>query len=243
MKVPKEKTDRFSEAVKYLISKGKIDGRAKNKSIAEKMGRNRNSVSSAVNGEEGYFTLSFLIDFCATYGNTISPEWIFNGVGNMLRDDVYHPTVKLLPSDFEEKPEEKPQYSIPLIPTEAMAGFLSVDSVSIRESDIEDYYSIPVFRKSDFCIRVKGDSMEPKYVSGDIIACTRVPLSGLWFQWGKVYVIDTRQGALVKHIERGSDDSHIMLVSDNQRYKPFEIPTSEIFGVAIVDGLIRIRTE
>lgn len=173
---------------------------------------------------------------------SVSREWLLDGTGGMF-NETYRPVTKMLPSDFEEKPEEKPQYSIPLIPTEAMAGFLSVDSVSIRESDIEDYYSIPAFRKSDFCIRVKGDSMEPKYVSGDIIACTRVPLSGLWFQWGKVYVIDTRQGALVKHIERGSDDNHIMLVSDNQRYKPFEIPTSEIFGVAIVDGLIRIRTE
>ena len=42
-------------------------------------------------------------------------------------------------------------------------------------------------------------------------------------------------------IEKGSDDDHILLVSDNPDYKPFEIPTSEIFGVAIVNGLIRVE--
>lgn len=130
---------------------------------------------------------------------------------------------------------------IPLIPTSAMAGSLSGDSVTIYKQDIEEYYRIPSFKNSDFCIRVEGDSMEPKYYRGDIIACKNVPLTDIWFQWGKVYVVDTRQGVLVKHVEKGSDNDHITLVSDNPNYQPFEIPTSELFGVAIVNGLVRVE--
>ena len=81
--------------------------------------------------------------------------------------------------------------------------------------------------------------MEPKYYRGDIIACKSVPLTNIWFQWGKVYVIETRQGVLVKHIEKGSDNDHITLVSANQNYQAFEIPISELFCVAIVNGLVR----
>lgn len=130
---------------------------------------------------------------------------------------------------------------IPLIPTSAMTGSLSGDSVTIYKQDIEEYYRIPSFKNSDFCIRVEGDSMEPKYYRGDIIACKNVPLTDIWFQWGKVYVVDTRQGVLVKHVEKGSDNEHITLVSDNPNYQPFEIPTSELFGVAIVNGLVRVE--
>lgn len=130
---------------------------------------------------------------------------------------------------------------IPLIPTSAMAGSLSGDSVTIYKQDIEEYYRIPSFKNSDFCIRVEGDSMEPKYYRGDIIACKNVPLTDIWFQWGKVYVVNTRQGVLVKHVEKGSDNEHITLVSDNPNYQPFEIPTSELFGVAIVNGLVRVE--
>ena len=45
----------------------------------------------------------------------------------------------------------------------------------------------------------------------------------------------------MKHVEKGSDKDHITLVSDNREYKPFEIPTSEVFGVAIINGLIRVE--
>lgn len=161
-------------------------------------------------------------------------SWIIDGEGEKFK--APEEMLENIPVTSKNKSK-----GIPLIPTSAMAGALSGDSITINEWDIEDHYTIPAFKKSDFCIRVDGDSMEPRYLRGDIIACTRVPLSDIWFQWGAIYVISTRQGTLVKHIEKGKDDKHITLVSDNQNYKPFEIPVSEIFGVAIVNGLIRVE--
>lgn len=171
---------------------------------------------------------------CDTF--RVRKGWLVDGIGPQGRvPDEY---LDKIPARRTYTPQEQ---GIPLIPVSAMAGALSGDSVQIQEWDIEERYIVPAFKKSDFCIRIEGNSMEPRYFSGDIVACTRVPLTSLWFQWGKIYCIDTRQGVLVKHVEKGSDNEHITLVSDNPDYKPFEIPTSEIFGVAIINGLIRVE--
>ena len=162
--------------------------------------------------------------------------WLLDGEGQMMKaPDEALDQIPAMPT------KQNNHDGIPLIPTSAMAGALSGDSITINEWDIETRIVVPVFKKSDFCIRVDGDSMTPRYLRGDILACTRVHLTDLWFQWHKIYVIDTRQGVLVKHVEKGSDDDHIMLVSENPDYKPFEIPTSEIFGLAIVNGVIRVE--
>lgn len=83
--------------------------------------------------------------------------------------------------------------------------------------------------------------MSPTYLSGDIVACQRIPMSNLFFQWNKPYVLDTKQGALIKRIKPGSDKEHILIVSDNKEYDPFELPYSEINAVALVMGLIRLE--
>lgn len=82
--------------------------------------------------------------------------------------------------------------------------------------------------------------MEPKYFSGDYVACQMVYLSDLFFQWGKVYVIDTRQGVLLKRVKRGPSKESIMLISENSNYDPVELPITDIYHIALVRGLVRI---
>ena len=160
----------------------------------------------------------------------VNPRWLLGFETNMFRESF----------EIINTSGQKKDGFIPLIPISAIAGALSGFDYSIMGNDVT-WYNIPSFRKSDFMIRVEGDSMEPKFLRGDIVACKQIPLTDIWFQWGKVYVVDTKQGALLKHIEKGSDDEHILLVSDNPTYKPFEIPTMELNGVAIVNGLIRVE--
>lgn len=66
---------------------------------------------------------------------------------------------------------------------------------------VAEYYHVPVFIGADFLITVCGNSMTPTFQSGDIVACKRVPLSGIFFQWNKIYIIDTTQGPLIKRIK------------------------------------------
>ena len=127
---------------------------------------------------------------------------------------------------------------IPLIPTYAIAGYLSGEDCQINLWECERYI-IPMFRKASFLIRVNGDSMQPRYFSGDLLACAKVPLNDIWFDYGSVYVVDTKQGALVKVIKKGDDSDHITLVSFNPEYEPYQLHKRELNGVAKVIGLIR----
>ena len=132
-----------------------------------------------------------------------------------------------------------PQEGIPLIPLDAMAGALTCEQ-TVLESDC-DRYVVPEFRGADFLISVKGASMQPSYSSGDIVACKRIPMTDLFFQWNKVYVIDTHQGALIKRVKPGHDENHILIVSDNESFDAFELPKKSIYAVALVVGVIRLE--
>ena len=134
---------------------------------------------------------------------------------------------------------DRPNEGIPLIPFSAMAGALKGELTAL-EYECE-HYIVPAFRGADFLIPITGNSMTPTYTSGDIAACRRVPLGDLFFQWNKPYVLDTTQGAIIKRIKPGSDKQHILIVSDNKDYDPFELPYEEIHGVALVIGIIRLE--
>lgn len=174
----------------------------------------------------------------------INIDWLLTGRGSMLKTD----TTTLMGDQDSHKEEDNrpvaistdnPKEGIPLIPVNAMAGALTSEQ-SVLEYEC-DRYVVPVFKGADFLIPVKGSSMYPKYSSGDIVACKRVPMTDLFFQWNKVYVLDTNQGALIKRIKRGSDSEHILIVSDNKDYEPFELPIRCINNVAIVIGVIRLE--
>lgn len=159
----------------------------------------------------------------------LSPNWLLTGEGSMFREDD-HPVAHQTFS---------PKEGIPLIPLSAMAGALTGEQ-TVLEYECERYV-VPAFNGADFLIPVKGNSMTPTYVSGDIVACQRVPMTDLFFQWNKPYVLDTAQGALIKRIKPGSDKDHVLIVSDNEEYDPFELSYSEIHAVAMVIGIIRLE--
>lgn len=156
--------------------------------------------------------------------------WLMTGEGSML-------TGGQSPQQQDDAVEK---VELPLIPMSAMAGALTDSDVSFMEYDCEKYV-VPIFQGADFLIRVQGDSMVPKYVSGDVVACQKVPLAGIWFQWGKTYIIDTRQGALIKRIEPSDEEGCISLHSENAKYQPFDLPAKEVNGVALVKGIIRVE--
>ena len=130
-----------------------------------------------------------------------------------------------------------PDGSIPLIPVEVMAGYMK------GEQNVQPYeyimYQLPSFSHCDFLVTVSGDSMTPRYNGGDIVACKKLSLQDIFFQWGRVYVVNTSQGALIKKVERGSSDETITLVSENEAYGPFEIRREMIYDIALVCGVIK----
>lgn len=200
-----------------------------------KIGVSRGTLESKTGITEDVIT-----KFFATYPE-VNIQWLMTGVGDML-SKVEEPHIEQIPVKAQNTAYRVPEGSkegIPLIPIEAMAGALTSEQ-TVLEYECERYV-VPVFKGADFLIPVKGSSMYPKYSSGDIVACQRVPMSDLFFQWNKVYVIDTTQGPLIKRIKPGSDREHITIVSDNEKYDPFELPYSAIRSVALVIGVIRLE--
>jgi repressor LexA len=196
----------------------------------------------------------------------LNPEWLLTGNGEMIKTKSKEnvpinlgdkigdklgdkPNVKKryaiespeMPMVTEENAIYKSNTGIPLIPIDAMAGF-GTGSVQVMHYETSKYI-VPEFSELnvDFMIRVKGSSMVPKYNSGDLVACKKLVITDIFFQWNKVYVLDTEQGALIKRVKKGSRDNYILLISDNKNYDPFELHLSKIFAVALVVGVIRLE--
>lgn len=168
------------------------------------------------------------------YAPDVNVVWLLTGEGEMLKTE--HTSVGMPPVAHQT---DNPKEGIPLIPFSAMAGALMGEQTAL-EYECERYV-VPAFSGADFLMQVKGSSMVPTYISGDIVACRRVPMSDLFFQWNKPYVLDTAQGAIIKRIKPGSDKQHVLIVSDNKDYDPFELPYEDIYAVALVIGIIRLE--
>ena len=213
-----------------------------------------NGYVNAISKSIGIDRLNVIIE---KYSN-INIEWLLTGRGEMIKTNGITPSNSVLDStpnehknndlhrNKQEKctqsvaiPATKQDEGIPLIPIDAMAGALTCEQTAL-EYECERYV-VPMFKGADFLIPVKGSSMYPKYNSGDIVACKRVSMTDIFFQWNKVYVIDTNQGALIKRIKPGSAPDRILIVSDNDKYDPFELPYSAIHAVALVIGVIRLE--
>lgn len=162
----------------------------------------------------------------------INIEWLITGKGEMLKKSNND-------GDGLVKTETSNKL-IPLVTTEALGG-LSNGDFKIEEKDIQAQYVVPDFNGIDFMIRVKGSSMQPKYNSGDVVAC-RILREKTFIQWNKVHVVATNeQGILIKRLKKGSSENTVTAISDNKDYDPFEIPWSDITGIALVIGVIRLE--
>lgn len=80
---------RLEKAISYLVNNKMIDGKDIIKEISEKVDRHPNNVRSALRGEERYLTYKFIKSFCMIFGGIISPDWIWDGSGEMLNNSNY----------------------------------------------------------------------------------------------------------------------------------------------------------
>lgn len=147
-------------------------------------------------------------------------EWLFTGQGEMFI------------GEGEKYTESKPR-----IPYDAAAGQLTDTVEGVSEHQCEQMPVVAAFPKYDFTIRVTGRSMEPYYYSGDEVACLRINESR-FLQWGRVHVLDTTQGVVIKKIYENGDS--IRCVSFNPEYPDFNIPKEDIRSFNLIVGALRL---
>lgn len=176
---------------------------------------------SKIRGGSGIST-STLTKICAKCPD-LNVAWLLTGEGEMTNSPSPAPTIEA--------------HTLPLIPMEAFAG---PGLPTYEDERIEDFYTVSEFKNSDFLIRVKGDSMTPKYNGGDLVACKKVTET-YFLQWGRVYVIYTKsQGIMIKRVQPADDNDYIKCVSDNPKYAPFDVPKEDIVSIALVNGAITL---
>lgn len=131
----------------------------------------------------------------------------------------------------------------PHIPFQAQAGALAGFSNGVGSEDCDYLDAIPSFGTYDFTIDVKGDSMKPHYESGDVVACRLVRhLDELKF--GKVYVLDSAQGVVLKQLEPSIGDvEKVTCISFNPLYEPYELSKEDLFSISRVVGVIKVSNE
>lgn len=152
----------------------------------------------------------------------LNSDWLLNGVGDMV----------ISKEQFFDKNNTRPR-----IPYDAAAGTLTETVDGVTEYQCEQVPIISVFPKYDFTIRIFGRSMEPEYFAGDEVACLRVN-EKRFLQWGRVHVLDTTQGVVIKRIYDKGDC--IVCKSFNPEFPDFSIPKEDIRSYNLVVGSIRL---
>lgn len=164
------------------------------------LGANKSTVSSALNGKEQYLT-----------------DRLIERAQKVMREKL----------DESGKAIQPPADSLLVIPTGARAGTIADFCDAVHEYDCERIIS-PV-KGADFAMQVAGDSMSPEYPNGSQIIVKKINASA-FVEWGKVYVLDTENGPIIKVVRRTPDPDVVECVSLNPAYQSFTINTSFIRG-------------
>lgn len=127
---------------------------------------------------------------------------------------------------------------VPLIPFEARGGQLNGfanNGVTLAQCE-----TVPTpFKGAQFAISVRGQSMSPTYPSGCVLFISKNIAD--WVEWGKVYVLDTENGVIVKQLAPstlGEDFVCCKSFNEAPEFAPFNVPKASIFGIYRVVGAL-----
>ena len=154
----------------------------------------------------------------------LNTNWLLTGEGEMIKSSC-------------DGVSQNSSNTRPRIPYDAAAGTLTETVEGVAEYQCEQVPIIGVFPRYDFTIRIVGRSMEPEYFAGDEVACLRVN-EKRFLQWGRVHVLDTTQGVVIKRIYDNGDC--IVCKSFNPEFPDFSIPKEDIRSYNLVVGSIRL---
>ena len=154
-------------------------------------------------------------------------DWLVNGKGEMLNDRKKR-VINQMKSDTEVATMIGIESMIPLLPTSAMAGKLTDFSDGIDERSCE--LMISPIRDAELAITVTGDSMSPEYPSGSKIILKKINESA-FIDWGRTYVLDTINGAVIKNLYPSEKENCVKCVSINPEYPTFDVNLEDVFGV------------
>lgn len=149
----------------------------------------------------------------------IDRGWLLTGEGEMLKDGV-----------IANKAETPNVFTAPLLPLAAQGGTLNDFVMSIKVAECERV--VTPIRGVDFVMTVTGDSMAPDYPNGAQVLIKKVD-ERAFIEWGRVYVLDTCNGSVIKEVRKGDDDDSVQCYSLNPdpKYQPFTVRFADVYGM------------
>ena len=148
-----------------------------------------------------------------------------NGNEKYLTDSLIAKVTKFYEENVEQMSTPAP--TLPVISTEAMAGTLSEFAESVKLYDCE--MMISPIKGAEFAIKVCGDSMTPDIPNGSQILIKRI-WEEEFVEWGKIFCLDTKNGAVIKRVYPTDDPQVIECRSINPEYPPFKVNVQHIIG-------------
>jgi repressor LexA len=155
----------------------------------------------------------------------INKSWLLTGEGDMLTQKEEAPKTSSADTIKQNG------YITYLLPMSAMGGSLTgFAEPGVLLQNCEAVVS-PI-ENVDFAITVYGDSMAPEYPSGSRILIKKIN-PDLFIDWGKVYVLDTPNGVIVKEVHESNREGYVSCHSINPdpKFKPFDVLMDEVFGM------------
>lgn len=214
------------------------------KSYLNQLGYNQDQLSKMLDVSQPY--LSALLSGKKAFGKGtaekwqqmfgFSSGWLLTGEGSMLVNNSINTSNTSAPA--VSSPIEEETKRVPLIPFEAQGGQL--DGFARNGVTLAQCETVPTpFKGAQFAISVRGQSMSPTYPSGCVLFISKNIAD--WVEWGKVYVLDTENGVIVKQLAPstlGEDFVCCKSFNDAPEFAPFNVPKASIFGIYRVVGAL-----
>lgn len=167
-------------------------------------------------------------DFAALLGiNEKGFSAAMNGNEKYLTDSLVNKVTKFYEENVAKGVTPPNTKTLLVIPTEAMAGTLGDFARGVKEYDCERMIS-PI-KGADYAIKVCGDSMTPEIPNGSQILIKKI-YEEEFVEWGKIFCLDTRNGAVIKRIYPTEKPDVVECRSINPEYPPFQINVKHING-------------
>lgn len=215
------------ERIKSIMSFENLSGKA----FSEKINVPRPTIVNMFN-KDTKPSYDFIKSIAVAFP-TYSLDWLIIGIGPMLKSEIQNTTAAVV--------QEEKEVGTPLLPVEAWGGSLRGSSIAILAEQCKKY-NVPI-GNIDYLIPIAGDSMLPEYCPGDVVAIKKVN-ERAFIEWGKVYVLDTCNGVIIKEVQPSDSEGCITCISHNAptKYKPFEISLNpeEFYGMYAVKGTVRM---
>ena len=155
----------------------------------------------------------------------LNKVWLMTGEGDMLSSTS---SAQPQPSVKNERVADAEAYKVHLVPISALAGSLNDFSLSVKRDDCETVIS-PI-KDIDMAIKISGDSMEPEYPSDSQVFVKKIN-ERAFLEWGRVYVLNTCNGIVIKRLMPTNDPNTVLCESINPKYPPFEVNLENVNGV------------